>query len=180
MTDEKTVDSMLPPIGAFPGYKFGRSLFTAWMSALEEQANLWNDNWSKLVAGDYEFKDLYQALARSVQASIDSAEQIRLQLMSGGAPPWLTLIWGSGAPVRVRLTQMIDGTHVLSLNLYRLGGGAKPLEASAQPAGAYAATVTLVPDDDVEDGQYVGFLVSDKCAEPLAITTVIVDRPSIP
>jgi hypothetical protein len=180
MTDEKTVDSMLPPIGAFPGYKFGRSIFTAWMSALEEQANIWNDSWSQLISGNYDFKDFYQALGRSMQASVESAEQIRLQLMSGSTPPWQTLIWGSGAPVRVRLTQMIDGTHQLTLNLYKLGGGARPIEASAQPAGAYAATVTLVPSDAAEDGQYVGFLVSDKCAAPLAIASVIVDRPSIP
>jgi hypothetical protein len=181
MSEEKTVDQSLPPLGAFPGYKFGRSLFMSWMTALEEQANIWNDSWSKLISGNYQFKDLYGALGKSIQASTASFEQMRLQLMATSALPlWVTLTWGSGANTTVRLRQMIDGTHQLSLKLYRLGDGAKPLEASAQAAGPYTVTLALYPDAKAADGQYVGFLVSNKSSEPLAIASVLVDKPAVP
>lgn len=181
MSDPKTVDQSLPPRGAFPGYKFGRSLFMSWMNALEEQANIWNDSWSKLISGNYELKDLYKALGKSVQASTESFEQMRLQLLSTSAsPPWVTLTWGSGASVNVRLRQVIDGTHELSLKLYRLGDGGPPLEASAQPTGPYAATLALYPDERAKDGQYVGFLVSNKSSVPLAIASVLIDKPAVP
>jgi len=181
MSDPKTVDQSLPPRGAFPGYKFGRSMFMSWMNALEEQANIWNDSWSKLMGGSYELKDFYKALGKSVQASAENFEQMRIQLLATTAsPPWVSLTWGSGASVSVRLKQMIDGTHQLSLKLYRLGDGGPPLEANVQASGPYTATVALFPDDKAKDGQYVGFLVSNKSSVPLAIASVLIDKPQVP
>lgn len=181
MSDPKTVDQSLPPRGAFPGYKFGRSMFMSWMNALEEQANIWNESWSKLIGGNYELKDFYKALGRSVQASAENFEQMRVQLLATNAsPPWVSLTWGSGASVSVRLKQMIDGTHQLSLKLYRLGDGGPPLEASVQASGPYTATLALFPDDAAKDGQYVGFLVSNKSSVPLAIASVLIDKPQVP
>jgi hypothetical protein len=181
MSDPKTVDQSLPPLGAFPGYKFGRTLFMSWMNALEEQANIWNDNWSKLISGNYELKDFYGALSQSVQASAESFEQMRVQMMTSNAsPPWVTLTWGSGASVTVRLKQMIDGTHQLSLKLYRLGDHGPPIEANATASGPYTASLALSPDEPAKDGQYVGFLVSNKSSVPLAIASVLIDKPVVP
>ena len=42
--------------------------------------------------------------------------------------------------------------------------------------GAYQ----LYPDAKAADGQYVGFLVSNKSSEPLAIASVLVDKPAVP
>ncbi len=187
--NEKRVEDSLPATGAFPGYKFGRSLFLTWMNAMEEQANIWNAGWSKLVSGDYELKDFYQALGKSVEASAASLEHLRVRLTSSASPPWVSLSWPPGGAITVRLSRAVDSNHKLSLKLFRLGdpGGAsgkrrsaRPaapvvVEASAQVSGTYAASVTLKPGQPAP-GEYVGFLVSDQSSEPLAIATLIVSR----
>ncbi len=174
---EKPVEEWLPALGAFPGYKFGRSLFVAWMNVLEEQANIWNESWSRLASGDYELKDFYRALGKSVEASAAGMEQLRLRLASSSSPPWVTLPWPPGGGVPVRFKKAIDANHQLSAKLHLLGEkGGNSLEASVKVTGASTATITLKPGKGAAEGAYFGFVVSDRCSEPLAIVTVLVTK----
>jgi hypothetical protein len=168
-----------PPVGSFPGYQLGKGLFVNWTNALQQQANIWNDNWLKLVGGTYEMKDWYQAIGKSLEAGAASVEQMALALGTPSSPPWVNVPSASDVPVRVK--QPLDDSHQLSVeHLTRLGDAPKAADAkvpvlSVTRTGDFTVSVSWQYDKKHAAGQYVGLLMSNKSAEPLAILTLLVD-----
>jgi hypothetical protein len=168
-----------PPVGSFPGYQLGKGLFVNWANALQQQANIWNDNWLKLVGGTYEMNDWYQAVGKSLEAGAASFEQMTLALGTPSSPPWVNVPSASDVPVRVK--QPLDDSHHLSVeNLTRLGDAPRPAGSempvlSLTRSGDFTVSVSWRYDKKHASGRYLGFLMSSKSAEPLAILTLLVD-----
>jgi hypothetical protein len=168
-----------PPVGSFPGYQFGKSVFVNWANAVQQQASIWNDNWLKLVGGTYEMKDWYQAIGKSLEAGAASVEQMALALGTPSSPPWVNVPSASDVPVRVK--QPLDDSHRLSVeHLTRLGDATKTADAkmpvlSVSRTGDFTVSVSWRYDKDHASGRYLGLLMSNKYAEPLAIMTLVVD-----
>ncbi len=167
-----------PPVGSFPGYQLGKSLFVNWANALQQQASIWNDNWLKLVAGTYEMKDWYGAVGKSLEASAASVEQMMLAVGTPSSPPWVNVPSASDVPIRVKLP--LDDSHQLSVeHLTRLGNepkaaGAKVPTLSVTRTGDFTVSVSWQYDKKQAPGQYLGLLMSNKHGEPLAILTLLV------
>jgi hypothetical protein len=180
MTDSDD-STKLPPTGAFPGYNLGRNLFVTWSNALQHQANIWNANWTKLLDGTYEMKDWYSAIAQSLQGSSAAVEQMFSMISSPSTPPWASLKWPPTSEIEVRLRQSIDMNENLRVYpMSRLGGdeGKDPPIVEVKVTGANTVKLWLMSKDkqpaNVTPGQYIGFVVSERFAEPLVIVTVSV------
>jgi hypothetical protein len=164
-------------VGSFPGYQVGKGLFVNWANALQQQASIWNDNWVKLVGGTYEMKDWYQAVGKSMEAGAASVEQMTLALGTPSSPPWVNVPSASDVPIRVK--QPLDDSHELSVeHLTRLGdapkvAGTKP-DLSVTRTGDFTVSVSWQYKRGQGSGQYLGLLMSNKYAEPLAILTLLV------
>lgn len=172
--DQRDDPNDLPPRGSFPGYAFGKSLFLAWTNMLGQQANIWNDGWGKLVTGKYELKDFYQGLAKSIDASSAAWQELTLALGLPSSPPWVSVPAATAVPVRIR--HPIDNSHRISATPLVLLGTEKPEhspELKVVPKDQYLVEVSWRRQKNFTHGQYVGFVLSDRYSEPLAIITIL-------
>lgn len=168
-----------PPTGSFPGYQLGVQLFSNWSNAMLEHANIWDGVWSKLRSGDYEMKDWYQAVARSVNVTSATIEDALRVVVGPSAPPWVRLPSATEeCPVKVRFRN--DGKSQPKLSKLALLGAASQT--------ALVGTARWDDDDDgivlvsythqaeAEEGEYIGFVFLDPHPEPLAVVTVSVSK----
>jgi hypothetical protein len=176
MNDDKGNDpNDLPYRGSFPGYELGKGLFLAWTNALQQQANIFNDGWGKLVTGKYEMKDFYEAMAKSIDVSTAAFQQWTLAVGLPSSPPWVSVPAATAVPVRIR--HPIDNTHHVSATPLTLLGKEKPEilpELKVVQKDEYSVEVSWQRQREFTRGQYVGFVMSDRYSEPLAIVTVLV------
>lgn len=164
----------------------GKNLVTIWARMLEQQAELWNENWKLIVGGNYEIKDWFKAVGKSLQISSSTMEQTMQAWSTTSPPPWASLAWPPNNEVPVTLKQPLGPRDQLTLTPFsRLGGDPPKGQGSSiqivirQPSSSVLAlSVKNTPAEAPYPGQYIGFVVSSAHAEPLVILTVTVNPPS--
>jgi hypothetical protein len=167
-----------PPVaGAFPGYAFGLKLFSSWALGMKRQADIWNGAWTKARSGKYTLQDWFAAVSESMEAGADSVEQAFLKLSPNNAPPWVGVTWPIKRDLDIRLrTELAPDEQIRMPPMSRLGGdkdGIPDLTGTVSRTNSHTIRVDFGADPPTpEPGQYIGFVLSDRCEAPLAIITV--------
>lgn len=174
-----TDDRKLPPIGSFPFYDQSKNLFEIWAKSLDAQARVMNEQWGKLKDGTYEAKDWYSSIIKAAELSMSTAEEMFFEVAGVPSPPWVSLKHSSTeeTPVKLRVTLATDDKLSAS-NLSKLG--ADIVEPKKLPTiqvtpilgDSRTIKVTVGNSENVEPGQYIGFIMRSTSPEPIAIVTV--------
>ena len=75
-----------PKTGGFPGLNTGMGLFSAWTETLLQQAQAWEDLWSKLRNGTQKTQDFTEAIVGAVERSATLMRQAMLAYGGPAAP----------------------------------------------------------------------------------------------
>jgi hypothetical protein len=168
-----------PPVaGAFPGYDIGLKLFSTWTLGMKRQADIWNGAWTKARSGKYTVQDWFAAVSESIEAGAESVERAVSKLSPNNAPPWVGATWPLKTDLDIKIRAELAPDEVIRFPpMSRLGGdkdGTLPvLEGTVSRLNAYTIRVDFKkPSGNLESGQYVGFVLSDRRDAPLAIVAI--------
>lgn len=169
-----------PATGQVPGFRVGQSLFTMWTNMLLQQSNHWNANWVAMLNGEYDTKAWAKAVAQSVQISAATGERMCQVLNGSTSPPWVSLGLGAETPA-VQLKEPLNPGEVPYMSpMTHLGSapasGSVALTMAVDTLDSSSVKVrqTNAPSDAVAPGQYIGFVLKPRHAEPLVIVMVSV------
>ena len=170
-----------PPTGGFPFFGRAVTLANTWNKTLVAQANLWNDQWTKMRSGKYQFKDWFDAVVRGSELTLDAAEEmISDALGMNPTPPWASLASNSKDELTLKLNVTLAPDDLLyAPKMSRLGDAADnsglPQIAVSRVAGRPKALKVWMTDksrDQIKTGQYIGFVTRSTSPRPIAIVTV--------
>jgi hypothetical protein len=177
------MSSKLPLTGGFPGFRSGRTLFTAWTDAMMAQADVWDALWGKLRDGTSTPNDWTGAIVSSVEKSASFVQNAALMLAGPLAPPWASL--APREPVEIVVRHSIDDAKELRVSTFSLLGDQQPKalpKATASRLAAYRISVAL--DDHkltgVLEGEYLALVFSSRYADPIAVVTLCVKQKTPP
>lgn len=171
----------IPPVGSFPGYKLGRSLFATWTNMLNQQADIWNTTWSALLSGDYKTGDYFSALAQSLKSSTSALEQSVHTLDRRDSPPWSRVRFNRAQSTEIRVGQSIDGYDKLTCTYLSFPGPSAAERGlpniSVTQVSTYAAVVAFANEATAPPGEYLAVVTCRRYRQPLAVITVSIAPP---
>ena len=170
MAQKKSVD---PATGSFPGYEYGKDVFTAWMNALQSHASTWNELWSKVKSDGGDVKDWSKAIVNNVETWVNFSEQIVALTPGPTAPPWVSIPYPqkSETPIRIR-AKVGSAVDAGSVDLLPLGHAGKSLKATVRSIGPHSIGVVLIGGRP-GPGRYLGVVQSREGAPIAVISTTV-------
>ncbi|HET7542219.1 MAG TPA: hypothetical protein VFK05_20265 [Polyangiaceae bacterium] len=187
---DKSARPATPPLGSFPGYKRALGVYSAWLRAASQQGELLTGAWGKMRRGRYETEDWFQAMARSLDITVEAVKALwstDSKSSEAPKPAWLSFTLGQlPTSLPATLAEALDPVEdpdVTELALLGAAHSSAP-RIAAQAVGPNKLLVTLhAPESELLPGEYVGFVKAAGKGTPLVVVSVRVPpgwRPGLP